>query len=672
MENVLGPCRLPYELVTCDAPLGTDIPLGTFPNGTFKYPKGTDIPKRNVPNGTPNGTNGTLLSTKDLCGLDYLPELIKAGVMCFKIEGRMKTPEYVATVTRIYKKYIDLALSDKPYIVDEKDKKDLLQVFNRGGFSCGHLDSKPNKELVFPEKPNHMGIYVGNIASLKSNKGHVFVNLTDSIALGDSLQFEKESTKYTISELMLKGKNIPSAHEKQLVEIGRMKGNLHVGDKIYRVSSKELSTFAKASYQEEHKKVLLQANIVLKKEEPIVLNVSTCKVNNPLFANIKVSFSSEEVPVEAKSKPIEKERIIAQLNKTTDTIFTFDKINVTLEDNLFLPSIKVLNELRRKALEEVYFEAESRLLRKSPTLKNVVDFSDNNKTQASKNLVQKDVLEQDTIKNTNKSIAVLLNILNENEDYTNLKRVNKVYLPLKYFGNKKYAKVVSDICTNFPTYIYMPTIVKSNYKNLLNTVIEKSIDTFPICGFVVSNLASGKFIEQMNKLHTNKFEFIGNYTLNVFNHETQKELKDFGISMLTISPELDATTIQNLLKNPICKQELIVYGRTPLMSMNYCLLGQTNKCYPTCGVRCKEEKEYYLKDRLGITFRIVPDNIQTVSTIYNSKITSIDATCFNVSSYRVDILEESVEQTNSIIETILSGGRLEGKDYTNGNLNREI
>ena len=150
------------------------------------------------------------------------------------------------------------------------------------------------------------------------------------------------------------------------------------------------------------------------------------------------------------------------------------------------------------------------------------------------------------------------------------------------------------------------------------------------------------------------------------------KLKNFGISTLTISPELDAIAIQNLLKDPICSQELIVYGRTPLMSMNYCLLGQTNKCYPTCGVRCKEEKEYYLKDRLGITFRVVPDSIQTVSTIYNSKITSIDATCFNVSSYRVDILEESVEKTNSIIETILSGRRLEGKDYTNGNLNREI
>ena len=101
------PCRLPYKLEA----------------------KGTDDAFKNVPNAS------YLLSTRDLCGLEFIPDLINAGVMCFKIEGRMKSPDYVATVTRIYRKYIDLALSGKPYIIDEIDKKELMQVFNRGGFS---------------------------------------------------------------------------------------------------------------------------------------------------------------------------------------------------------------------------------------------------------------------------------------------------------------------------------------------------------------------------------------------------------------------------------------------------------------------------------------------------------------------------------------------------------
>lgn len=78
---------------------------------------------------------GYLLSSKDVCTLDIIPELINAGVKSFKIEGRMKSPEYVGVVTSIYKKYIDLAEGGKEYIVDEQDREKLMQVFNRGGFS---------------------------------------------------------------------------------------------------------------------------------------------------------------------------------------------------------------------------------------------------------------------------------------------------------------------------------------------------------------------------------------------------------------------------------------------------------------------------------------------------------------------------------------------------------
>ena len=93
---------------------------------------------------------GYLLSPRDLCTLEYLPNLIKTGVVSFKIVGRMKAPSYVATVTRIYRKYIDLATKYinneiAEYKIDAKDKKDLMQVFNRGGFSSGHLSNTPNK-----------------------------------------------------------------------------------------------------------------------------------------------------------------------------------------------------------------------------------------------------------------------------------------------------------------------------------------------------------------------------------------------------------------------------------------------------------------------------------------------------------------------------------------------
>ena len=150
---------------------------------------------------------GYLLSPRDLYGLEFIPKLIDIGITSLKLEGRLKKPEYVATVTRIYRKYIDMALANKEYIISEKDKKDLLQVFNRGGFSTGHLDNSPNTNLIFKESPTNMGIYIGNVSNYNSNKGHITLNLNDTLAIGDTIYLEHESSKYRISELMLFDKN---------------------------------------------------------------------------------------------------------------------------------------------------------------------------------------------------------------------------------------------------------------------------------------------------------------------------------------------------------------------------------------------------------------------------------------------------------------------------------
>ncbi|MFR5683464.1 MAG: hypothetical protein ACLUD1_05300 [Clostridia bacterium] len=99
----------------------------------------------------------------------------------------------------------------------------------------------------------------------------------------------------------------------------------------------------------------------------------------------------------------------------------------------------------------------------------------------------------------------------------------------------------------------------------------------------------------------------------------------------------------------------------------------TNKCYPTCGCRCTiPDSKYYLKDYLGYQFRIIPDNIQTVTTIYNSKITSISNEEVGADYLRIDILDEDVNEINHIIDCVQNNKRLEGKDYTNGNFNRNV
>ena len=185
--------------------------------------------------------SGYLLSPRDLCGLEFIPSLIDAGVTSFKVEGRLKSPEYVAIVTRIYRKYIDMHLSSAPFEIELKDKIDLLQAFNRGNFSSGHLSRDANQDFVCKEKQNNMGIYIGNVANYNDKKGHITLNLNESLALGDSITLENEPTKYRVSELMFQGNNIPFACNNELITIGRMKGNIRPGDKIFKITSKRLS-----------------------------------------------------------------------------------------------------------------------------------------------------------------------------------------------------------------------------------------------------------------------------------------------------------------------------------------------------------------------------------------------------------------------------------------------
>ena len=302
--------------------------------------------------------SGYLLSTRDLCALEYLPELIKSGVKCFKIEGRMKSPEYVATVTKIYRKYIDKILNNETYIIDDKDKKDLMQVFNRGGFSHGHLSDNSNTKLVFKEKQNNMGIYLGQIYEYNKNKGLVTVKLEDCVNIGDCVCFENENTKYTISELMEKNINIKQGLINKFVTFGRMKGNINVGDKIYKIESKTLTTQSLESFSKEFIKLSLECNISILKNKPIHIKI------NCFDYNISTEFIYDYILLIAENKPISEDKIILQFSKTSDTPFEFSKFKIDLEDGLFLP-VSVINDIRRKSLENIENSIISTFKRKS-------------------------------------------------------------------------------------------------------------------------------------------------------------------------------------------------------------------------------------------------------------------------------------------------------------------
>ena len=579
---------------------------------------------------------GYLLSPRDLCGLEFLPQLIKSGVNCLKIEGRMKTPEYVATVTRIYRKYIDLAEKNISFEIDEIDKQDLLQVFNRGGFSNGHLDSNSNQKLIYPQKSNNMGIFLGTISNFNSNQGHISFTTESKLHVGDKICVENkkhETSLYTISELMLNNKNIKEANLGDKIKIGRMKGNISVGDKIYKLSDKFLTSSAIDTLDKELRKINLTCEMTVKLNSPISLKVYD--------ENISVEIISDIIPEIALKSPITKERLISQLCKTNNTPYNFQNIIINLGENLFISSIGGINELRRQALnkfEEKYISSFKRNLD--------IDFK----------------FEPLSRLHSAKKLSLLLNIISSNYDYSLLHGVSRIYIPFKFFLNKEFSNIISKICNSFDTFIYMPTIIRDNYNNLINKNLPQILNSYKISGFVLSNIGNFELLKNYKN-----YEFICNYTFNIFNSLSSCELP---VNTITLSPELNKNDIENFKTNK--NVELIVYGKTPLMTSNYCLLGKSNKCYSSCSHKCNSSNKYYLKDRLGFLFRAIPDNIQTVTTIYNSKITSIEHTNLNIDYARIDVLDEDISEINNIIDIVSSGNKLEGNIYTNENLKKEF
>ena len=610
------PCRLPYEL--------------------FENEKTID--------------KGYLLSPKDLCGLEFLPQLVKDGVTSLKIEGRMKTPEYVATVTRIYRKYLDLAEKNISYEIAEKDRQDLLQVFNRGGFSNGHLDSSPNKSLIYPQKSNNMGIFLGTISNFNSNNGHISFTTNSNLYIGDKICVENkkhETNLYTISELMLQNKNIKEAHSGDYIKIGRMKGDISVGNKIYKMSDNLLTTSALNTLNQELRKIDLSCEMNVNLNSPLSL-----KIYNNIIC---VEVVSDIFPEIAIKSPITEDRLISQLCKTNNTPYNLKNIKINLGENLYVPSIAGINELRRQALSKFEEKLISSFKRSLST-----NFSIDNSSKI----------------HSQGKISLLLNTINLDYDYSLLNGVNRIYIPFKYFTMNNLAQMLNSICNNFDVYIYMPTIIRNSYHNLIEKNLDKILNSYKISGFVLSNIGNFELLKQYINYENYKFnenyknyDFIANYTFNIFNNLTCNELP-ININTITLSPELNKNNINSFKTNK--NIELTIYGNTPLMTTNYCLLGKTNKCYSSCEHKCNSSNKYYLKDRLGFLFRIIPDNIQTVTTIYNSKITSIESYNLPVDSVRIDILDENISEINSIIKTVHDGKKLEGTVYTNGNFNKEI
>lgn len=601
------PCRMPYKLIKNDKTVAS----------------------------------GYLLSPKDLSTLDILPNL--PNISCLKIEGRMKSPEYVATVVSIYRKYLDSMYSGSAQVPTSEDKANLAQVFNRGGFSKAYLNGKTGKDMMCYEKPKNWGIYLGKVTNYDS-KRYISLDNHSSLKIGDGIEVwngDNTSPSTIVSEIVGN-------------KIGRISGNIHIGDKVYKTSDKALNQRAKESYSRNAtRRMPIDVAICLEENIPVKVYISkSIDSNKSAFC-----YTSEHTPIKAQNQPLTKESIFACFQKTGNTPFIVQNFSVNMSDDLFLP-ISALNDIRRKALEAF----ETKLL--SNSIKKI----ERKPFQYFNDVLNGVNTNQDNSIGNSKKISAYFTFLKE--EFQNLKNVDAFYFSFKE------AITNLDIIEKFHgnKYIVLPTITKSNYHTLL--VKHIPLLASKVNGFVLSHIGQLEFFKNIST------ELIANYTFNTFNTFSVKLLETLGFSKVILSPELTKSQINNIVSGTQkdnahmhTNLEVLAYGNLCTMTSEYCPIGSivggltsTHKCTKPC----LKKDVYYLKDRVQLDFRVIPDSIDCQSNIYNAKTTSIESKDLLVDSIRLDFIDETFDEIQQIIDIHKKGNKMSGDKYTNGHINRPV
>ncbi len=587
------------------------------------------------------------ISPKDLCLLENIPDLILAGVDSLKIEGRMKSPEYVGIVTRIYRKYIDNAIAiinnevtnniyDK-YILDEKDKKELIQIFSRGGFTKGYLQNSNPTELIYNELPKHTGIYLGTVREYIKDKSNIILKLEEPLSIGDGVEVLNDSLPGSVISFIRHGKErVNIAKEGSIVTIGDVKGNVNVGDKVYKISSKSINEEISQTYMygRNIKKVDITAKATLKIHRPLRLELS--------YLGYTGISESEKICEKGITKSFSKDDIVENICKFGDTSFNVENIEIDMDEGVFIP-LSQINTVRREAIAKLELAICNEYKREKDKLN-------------LENVKIVDVKEGDKESKLNNKISVYLY---NPSNFEGLEDVDRIYLPFdKVIQNIDFLKSIKEsnlkdkeIC------IDLGNISKGETKKK----ILDNIETIKRIGNVlVGNL------EQIEMLKGLNLSIEVDSSLNTYNSNSIEFFNSMDINKISLSNELTIDQILNLNLD-ITNNELSVniYGRLPVMTMQSCIISNNISKKIHCSL-C-DKKNYCLKDRVGDIFPISTNTLDCRNIVLSSNVIfnleAVSKLNQKITTFRLYFFDETAKQRENIIKkvkTVINTG-----DYIN-------
>lgn len=533
---------------------------------------------------------GALLSLKDLCMIDRLPEVIQSGVKSLKIEGRMRSPEYVACTVSIYRKYLDLAKENpNKYKVDEKDYNDLLMIFNRGKLWNGYAFDRNHSNMSAAFGEGKEGVFVGKATKayqqpgqIKFDKDRMLIKMKPEISIrnGDGvfLYHENEGRSgFNVSAIFdLKGKKLDFAEPGQTVLVGYAKDVKDRVYDIYKTYDQELNSRMKriiSGKPYKTVKIPLQGHLTLKTGQNPVLEIKDQEGN---FVRTEGATKVEK----AVKAPILEKDVSDRLKKTGGTIFEFDSLKVQLDDNAFIP-LTALNQLRRDALSEL-------------------DLMRNRERKEFSLQLDSDINEKPKLPIGNPTWNGFFYRLNPEQDYTSL-GLDEITLPFLELDSVKIDAIIQKIREagmKFNAFIPAVTgeIASAVLEDHLKKGIGKSLD-----GIYAGNIGTVELLIRYG--YTN---IMGDMGLNVFNRHSASEYLNKGLVRFTPSVELSGTEIEFVTEPYKEKTELIVYGRIPLMTLSYCPSAGTGLCTrcdkKTCGF---SKMDVSLVDRMDKSYDLL-------------------------------------------------------------------
>lgn len=355
--------------------------------------------------------NKYLLSTKDLNSIDNLYKLLELNIDSLKIEGRMKSPEYVYQVVKIYRMIIDAYYQNKKINLENEIKK-LQIIFNRK-FTKGFLFNEDNNNFINTYRPNHMGIEIGKVIDYKN--GFAKILLTDNLNLLDGIRIiDKQDTGFIVTKMFKNKHQIEKAYKNDVIEIKVDKVNLN--SIVIKTKDNNLINEIDKEINSKKRKLALNGKVIISKNKPIHLIV---KLDDDI-----IELDGDIVDTSI-NKPITKEDVLKRLKKLGNTNFIFNDLDIEMEENTFV-RIYSLNELKRNMVEKLY----ELLLTKSNYIKKTYNIKLNEyKEEKGYSVLVNNIEDYNNIKDKNvKYIYLDKNLYNKIDDKRKILKLDRVIL----------------------------------------------------------------------------------------------------------------------------------------------------------------------------------------------------------------------------------------------------